>query len=181
MCTGASFAELASMYPTAGGQYHYVHALSSKNTAKPLSWIAGWISVFGWQSLAASAPFLAGTMIQGLLVLSDPTYAFQRWHGTLFYWAVILIATLINVFGAKLLPAVENVSMVFHVTLFFVMLLVLVIMTPEKHSASFVFTEFVNNSGWNSDGVAWCIGLLSSCYVFVGPSSTSTIHFRCRN
>lgn len=37
-----------------------------------------------------------------------------------------------------------------------------------KNSASFVFTEFVNSSGWESDGVSWLVGLISAVYPFLG-------------
>ncbi|KAG9784595.1 hypothetical protein KCU88_g2727, partial [Aureobasidium melanogenum] len=39
----ASIAELASMMPTAGGQYHWVSELSPKSTQKFLSYIVGWL------------------------------------------------------------------------------------------------------------------------------------------
>ncbi|KAK4891677.1 hypothetical protein LTR27_009685 [Elasticomyces elasticus] len=168
ICTGASFAEIASMYPTAGGQYVFVASLSNGRFSRQLSWAAGWISVFAWQSLAASAPFLAGTMIQGLLVLNDPTYVYKRWHGMLLYWAILLLAALVNVLGGRMLPMIENMTMALHVALFFALLIALLTSAPTYQPASFVFTEFVNNSGWSSDGIAWSIGLLSSCYVFVG-------------
>ncbi|TQN66234.1 Choline transport protein [Colletotrichum shisoi] len=37
-----------------------------------------------------------------------------------------------------------------------------------KNNASFVFTEFVNSSGWESDGVSWLVGLISAVYPFLG-------------
>ena len=42
------------------------------------------------------------------------------------------------------------------------------VMTKDKHSASYVFTTFTNNSGWSSDGVAFCIELLTCQYGFGG-------------
>jgi hypothetical protein len=39
---------------------------------------------------------------------------------------------------------------------------------PEANSAAFVFTEFRNSTGWSSDGVAWCLGMLTSCYILAG-------------
>nr|UYX75825.1 amino acid permease [Colletotrichum asianum] len=38
----------------------------------------------------------------------------------------------------------------------------------EKNSASFVFTEVYNETGWSSDGVAWLVGLISTVYPFLG-------------
>lgn len=41
LATCASIAELASMFPTAGGQYHFVALLSPKRYKEFLSWMAG--------------------------------------------------------------------------------------------------------------------------------------------
>lgn len=154
--------------PSAGGQYHFVAELSPESICGPLSWVAGWLTMFGWQSVAASAPFLAGTMVQGLIVLNDPTYVFKRWHGTLLYWAILVVALVINIWGSRILPHVEYATMVLHVALFIVLLVVICVVSPTKNSATFVFTDFENETGWRNDGVAWCVGMLSSAYVLVG-------------
>jgi choline transport protein len=59
-------------------------------------------------------------------------------------------------------------AMVIHVTMFFVTMIVLLACTSPKHSASYVFTNFSNTSGWKSNGVAFCVGLLSTVYGFIG-------------
>lgn len=41
----------------------------------------------------------------------------------------------------------------------------LLVTTPDKHSASYVFTRVVNQTGWNSDGLAFLLGLLSVQWV----------------
>lgn len=117
---------------------------------------------------AASAPFLAGTMIQGLLVLNYETYVFKRWHGTLLYWAILVVSAATNILCSRILPLIENLSLAFHVCAFVVVLVVVCVVSPSKHDAAFVFGNIINTSGWASNGVAWCIGLLSSCYVMIG-------------
>ncbi|KAL2828349.1 GABA permease [Aspergillus pseudoustus] len=168
IATALSLSECASMCPTTGGQYHYVALLSPRKLSAPFSYTAGWITVFGWQAVAGSAPFLAGTMIQGLLVLNNPGYVYERWHGTLLYWAVLAVALVINTMAIKLLPAIEVTMMILHVGLYVVLLIAMLVLAPTKGSASFVFTTFTNSSGWENDGVAWCIGMLSAAYVMVG-------------
>jgi len=48
-------------------------------------------------------------------------------------------------------------------------------MTPHKHDAKFVFTEFQNNTGWDSDFVSWCVGLLAALYAYF--SLDTATHF----
>ncbi|PYI06804.1 putative GABA permease [Aspergillus sclerotiicarbonarius CBS 121057] len=168
LATAASLSELASMYPTAGGQYHFTAKLAPEKLKNTLSWAIGWIGTFGWISFAASAPFLAATMIQGLVVLNHETYEMERWQSTLIYWALVGLGTVINIWGSRLLSFVEGMSLLVHICAFIANVAVMWACSPTKHSAEFVFTSFVNNSGWSSNGVAWSIGLLSSCYVLAG-------------
>lgn len=49
---------------------------------------------------------------------------------------------------------------VVHVLAFVIIVIILGVMAP-KNTASFVFVEFTNNSGWTSDGASWLVGLLS--------------------
>lgn len=112
-------------------------------------------------------------MIQGLLVLNYDSYVFQRWHGTLLYWAILVLSALVNILGSRWLPLVENLSLLFHVGAFIVALVTICVVSPAKHDPKFVFVESINESGWTNNGVAWCVGLLSSCYVLVGMSCLS--------
>lgn len=50
---------------------------------------------------------------------------------------------------------------------FIAIFLTLAVMAP-KNSASFVFVETYNRTGWSSDGVAWLVGLISTVYPFLG-------------
>ena len=48
-------------------------------------------------------------MIQALLILNYPsTYVYHRWHGTLIYWAIILLGIVVNTVFAKWLPKLEG-------------------------------------------------------------------------
>lgn len=123
---------------------------------------------FGWQALAASAPFLGGTLIETLVQFNHDSYVPERWHGTMMYWVIVLLATLTCIFGNKTLPLIQNLTLILHIVLFVVVVVVICAVSPTRHTATFVFAEFINNSGWSSNGVAWCIGMLSSCYVLIG-------------
>lgn len=83
------------------------------------------------------------------------------------------MALFVNTTGSRALPRIEIAMMAVHVALFFALLVVLVVMSPTKQTAETVFTSFQNNSGWDSDVVAWCVGLLSSCYALVGYDSVT--------
>ncbi|KAK4065889.1 uncharacterized protein Triagg1_8441 [Trichoderma aggressivum f. europaeum] len=47
-CVAASLGELSSIWPTAGGQYHFVYALCTERWRKPMSFVVGWANIVGW-------------------------------------------------------------------------------------------------------------------------------------
>jgi choline transport protein len=77
LAVNTSMAEMASMAPTSGGQYHWVSEFSPRRHQKILSFITGWFCVLGWQTGAANTAFLAGTQIQGLIIVSPPLNMIQ--------------------------------------------------------------------------------------------------------
>jgi choline transport protein len=109
-------------------------------------------------------------MIQGLVVLNYPNYSYERWHGTMIYCAFLALAALVNIFAIRIMPLLLHATFALHVGLWVVLITVICVISPSKNSAEFVFTTYINESGWSSDGVAFSIGLLSSAYVLAGQS-----------
>ena len=167
LLTAASLAEMASMAPTSGGQYHWVSMLAPPKYSVFLSWITGWNAVLGWIANLTAGVWFSGTMIQGLLVLNYPSYIYERWHGTLILFAVLLSCFIVNTVLARIFPHIETFALVLHITGFFAILLPLVVLGP-KGSPSSVFVQFTDIAGWDSNGLAWFVGLISSNLPFVG-------------
>ncbi|KAK2471405.1 hypothetical protein H9L39_17636 [Fusarium oxysporum f. sp. albedinis] len=162
-----SLGEIASIFPTAGGQYHWVAALTPSSIRSSASFVTGWISIGGQIVLTSSAAFSAGLQTQALVMVNDSSYVPQRWQGMLFYWAILIYALVMNIWGHRLLPFTNTVSGIIHVVGFVAVVIVLGVMSP-KNSAEFVFTEVTNYSGWSNEGVSWLLGLLSTVYPFLG-------------
>ncbi|KAK4958973.1 hypothetical protein LTR10_003772 [Elasticomyces elasticus] len=171
LALAASLAEMASLCPIAGAQYHWTYMFAPPRFAAFITWMQGWITVFAWQATATSVVYLTATQIQGLIILNHASYIPQRWHGTLLMWAVVAVLFSVNVWAVRLLPLLEMVGGACHVVFFIILLVTLVTLAPHS-SAEFVFTDFVNGGGWSSDGVSWCIGLLTVVYCFVGFDGT---------
>ncbi|KAL1646326.1 hypothetical protein SLS58_003283 [Diplodia intermedia] len=167
-------AEMASMFeiPLAGGQYNWVAVLSPPSCSKFLSYTTGWLCVIGWQCTVASAGYLSGTLIQGLLVLNYPDYEFQRWHGTLLHIAVILVALFFNTITKPLLPIVELILLGLHVVGFFALIIPLVDLAPHA-SPKEVFATFYNGGDWSTDGLSFFVGLTATMFAFVGCDAAS--------
>ncbi|KAF8867268.1 amino acid transporter-like protein [Acephala macrosclerotiorum] len=170
MATVASLAEMASMMPLSGGQYHWVSILAPARWAKFLSYITGWLTVIGWQAGQASVAFIAASMIQALAIQNHPDYAPTRWQGTLIFYAVIVFIVFINTFLARWLPKIEGLILCLHILGFFGILIPLVYLAPHG-SAKDVFATFINGGGWATDGTSFFVGLITSVFSFLGADS----------
>ncbi|KAH8703268.1 putative amino acid permease [Talaromyces proteolyticus] len=166
--TFAMLSEMVSMAPTSGGQYHWCSMLAAPNAMKFSSYVTGWLTVVGWQATFATACYLSGTIIQGLIALANPTYVAHPWHSTLLYWAVVAFGLFINtVGGATLLPKFEGLILVLHIIGFFAVLIPLVYMS-EHVSAEEVFAAWENDGGWETQGVSFFVGLIGVVFAFAG-------------
>ena len=153
--------------PLAGGPFNWVSILSPPRYKNFLSYIAGWLTVISWQVLGAGTAYLAGTEIQGLLILNRPSYNFQRWHGTLLFYAIVAFALFINTYLGRHLPQIESMVLFFHILGFFGILIPLVYLAPHRPTNE-VFTTLLNTGKWESDGLAFFVGLVSAMNSFPG-------------
>lgn len=166
-----TMAELASMAPTAGGQYHWVWMLAPPWCRKFLSYIMGGLVICGWQGILAGGGYFGGALIVGLIQLNHDDYVPELWHGTLLFWAIVILAVLVNTLTTNLLPKIETFILVLHVVGFFAVLIPVVHLTPNKASAHDVFTQFANGGAWPSQALSFFIGLIGSVYAMFGCDS----------
>jgi choline transport protein len=106
-------------------------------------------------------------MIQGLITLNSSTYDPKPYQVTLLLWAAIFFAVFINTVVSSALPKVEGLMLILHVLGFFGILIPLVYLSP-KTDASTVFTTFLNEGGWQTQGLSFMIGLIGPVFNFLG-------------
>jgi choline transport protein len=147
----ASLAELESMAPTSGGQYHWVSEFSPEKYQRFLSYAVGWMSSLGWISSVASSVFVVTTMVEAMIEVTSPDFGFPNWQYTLIMIAFLFITIFFNTWGSPYLPLIETASLYGHLGGFIVVMIPLLVMCP-KNSASEVFTSVVNSGGWSSKG-----------------------------
>lgn len=139
----ASLSELASMAPTAGGQYHWVSMLAPHHSRKFFSYVTGWLTAWGWQANVASVSYISGTLVQGLITMTHPSYDPKPWHAVLLFWAAVSFAVFVNTVIGRLLPRVEGLILVVHILGFFAVILPLIFFGRHQ-DASKVFGTFLN-------------------------------------
>ena len=127
----------------------------------------GWLTVLGWQAFVASVGFLNGTMIQGLIILTDPSYVPHPWHGVMLFWGVIFFGVAINTVIGRWLPQFEGLILILHILGFFAILFPLVILGPHAQPSQ-VFQTFINSGSWPTNGLSFFVGLLGNVFAFFG-------------
>ncbi|KAF2102431.1 amino acid transporter-like protein [Rhizodiscina lignyota] len=163
----ASLAEMASMCPTAGGQYHWVSEFAPPSIQKELSYTVGWLCAMGWQVYLAGICFMVGSVLQGLIVLNDDSYVWHSWHGTLLTIAVIVFSIAFNTILADRLPYIEIVAVAIHFLGLFGIIIPLWV-TADRGNAHDVLLTFTNTGGWQSTGLACMIGVVTPVGLLIG-------------
>ncbi|KAK3670939.1 hypothetical protein LTR78_009217 [Recurvomyces mirabilis] len=161
-----SLAEMASMAPTSGGQYHWVSEFAPPRHQGWLSYFTGWMSTLSWQAGTASGPFLVGTLIQSMIYVNDETYVGTNWQGMMFVWAITLVVYFCNVYGGRAMPVFQNLMLILHVFGFLTIIVCLWVLAP-RNPAHVVFTQFSNGGGWSSMGVSLMIGQITAIYACI--------------
>jgi amino acid transporter len=150
-----SMAELTSAFPTAGGPYWW----SAKLASPGWSWITGWFNIVGLIGIVAGVGYGAAFFLQATLAdyglnifginfaTSNPTTIL---HENFLLFLIILVGyTLVNIFADRLLAIFNNISVGWHV-LGVLVIIALIIFVPAHHqSASFVFGQRLNNTGFH--------------------------------
>jgi choline transport protein len=89
----------------------------------------------------------------------------QPWHVFIGYQATNAAAFIFNCYG-RILPAVSTVALYTSLVSFFIALVVVPASAPTHQDARFVFANFVNNTGWSSNGIAFIVGLVNTSWAY---------------
>ncbi|KAI9730379.1 MAG: hypothetical protein M1834_005889 [Cirrosporium novae-zelandiae] len=165
-----SLAEMSSMAPTSSGQPHWVSEFAPRQYQRFLSYIIGWLCVMGWQTGAAINSYLVTALVQGLIILHNPEYIPEGWHGTLMIIATAFMGIFINTFLVKKLPLIEMTAFIVHIVGFFIVVIPMWVMAPHN-SAAKVFTKFEDNGNWGNMGLACLVGMTGAIFGLIGPDS----------
>ncbi|KAG8902031.1 hypothetical protein FRC00_002733 [Tulasnella sp. 408] len=193
LAIAASLAEICSVFPTSGGVYYWSHLLSKPRYAPIASWITGWLGLVGNWTVTLSINFSFALLILSAISLWNEDFVATAWQTVLCFWAVMLVCTVINIWGNKWLDKVgkeregQNIKLMlsshFHppeqlntICIYWTAASVLIILvtvlakspSSAKRSGKFVFSEYdASASGWPT-GWAFFVGLLQAAYTLTG-------------
>lgn len=159
ICVAISLGELASAYPNAGGQYYWASQLAPEKIRSTISFIVG---IVGWISsvfTAASVVLVIPQMAIGMMILSNPDMVSKPWMVFVGFQATNLFVFGFNCFS-RILPTISHFVLGMSLTTIVIVFVSVLAASPSFQPASFVFTTFVNTSGWTSRGVTLLTGAI---------------------
>ncbi|KEF08394.1 MULTISPECIES: amino acid permease [Streptomyces] len=168
MFVGAGLAEVTSAYPTSGALYFMADRLGGKRWG----WYTGWLNLLGLLGAIAGIDYGCALFAGAFAGLQ---WGFEPTPGSLMviYVCVLALHAALNLFGVRLVGILNSVSVWWHLA--GVALIVGVLwLVPSRHQpVSFVFTTFVNETGWHSTLYVALIGLLLAQYTFSGYDASA--------
>jgi amino acid transporter len=147
---GLAMAEVCASYPTAGGLYYWSAKLAKRNSPA-WSWFTGWFNLLGQIAVTAGIDF-------GLAFFTTAFLNYTVNYGTapkdviLIYAIVLFLHGLMNTFGISLVALLNDVSVWWHLLGVATIVGVLAFVPDHHQSASFVFSKFVNGTGFKFPG-----------------------------
>lgn len=179
-----TIAEMASAYPTAGGQYVWSAIMSGalrereqelngrveKPKRHPWAFVVGWLTLFEWIVIVAAVSIIASQAVFGLVQTFNPDFVIERWQVFLIFELVNTNALVANIFYVNKLPNLGTFFLILS-NVVFVLLITVIPATAKTHQSNkFVWTGWENETGWTSKFVVVATGLVNpgkSCLVTV--------------
>jgi amino acid transporter len=158
---GLCMSELVSAFPTSGGIYWW----ASKLGGAKAGYYTGWLNLIGLLAIVASVAYGCATFFDLTLDIYSKSWAahYSLTRVFIIFVIVLLLAALVNIFSSRLLAALNNISVWWHVAGASLVVLILLIAPSHHASVSSVFTHTVNNTGFfggHTGGMAFFFGVL---------------------
>ncbi|KAI5363707.1 putative amino acid/polyamine transporter I, amino acid permease [Septoria linicola] len=172
-------AELVSAYPTAGGMYFVPAKIVPQKHLPIWTWIIGWCNFLGQACGVASIAYTLGQMMLAMKSmrseLIDGVYGYspQPWQivvialGMLVIFGCICSLTTKGLYRLIVWFAPINILATLGICI------ALLVLTEDKRSASFVFTDFRDGSGYGSKGWSFLLGFLNVAWVMTDYDGTT--------
>src|SRR5215469_12931902 len=174
-----NFAEVTSHYPIAGSVFQWTKYLARRGYA----WFNGWMYLFAGiltvTAVVATIPIALIPTIDGLpSLVGAKEWTIQPTLGTSLVVALItlVVITVLNIYGVRLVAIVNNTGVVFEILGMFVFALILAIF--HNHQGVHVIT---NSGGLPVTPSIFLAGMFMSLFVIYGFDTASTLSEETRD
>ena len=129
--------------------------------------VSGWLTVAGWQANVASSSYVTAVLVQGFIQVVKPSYTPHPWHATLLLYAAVAWGIFATTVLGTALPQIESLFAIVLILGYFGVLVPLACLGPHGNAHE-VFTKFLNEGGWSSQGLSFFVGISGNAFLFLG-------------
>lgn len=138
-----------------------------------MGFFAGWWNALAWIFGTTSLSSVLASLILAMYGLFHPDYVYQRWHTFVTFLICTWCCCGVVLFANKLLPTINKIGLFLILAGVAITILVCAIMptaTGSGHASSaFVWRDFLNQTGYTSDGFAFVAGMLNASFAVGTP------------
>ena len=150
LAVAASMAELASVYPTAGGLYYWAFRLGGRQWA----WVTAWLNMIGQVTATAGINVAAAIYIIGAasrMFHLPETLPLTNWYFQLGVMVLITIPqVLINIYGIRLTARINDFSVLWHIGGVAIIAALLIVAGKYHNSFSFLLSKTTVANPWET-------------------------------
>ncbi|KAL8959294.1 MAG: hypothetical protein Q9193_003817, partial [Seirophora villosa] len=163
--------EVASAFPSAGGQYHCTYILAPTKHKKFAAFTVGWMTLLGWWVVTCSGLSLCAISVAGMINFWHESFEAARWQVYLIYLASLFLtgsprkAAAPLFVSPKIVPRFVRAALYLSVTGFFVIFCMVLGLRKSTQPGSFITRSGQGTSGWNP-GTAWVLGVGNALYAY---------------
>ncbi|KAI9245733.1 amino acid permease-domain-containing protein [Helicostylum pulchrum] len=169
---GLSLAEICSAYPITGGLYIWVSKLAPPEWVPIMCWLTGWCNWLGLVAITSADLGLA-QFIASIIHISDENNSPSIYWQYGIFIVIAVVHGIINSVSVRYNGFFNQTSLYWHLVGTLLLVIVALVITPNKASAKWVFTNFENETGFSSSGYGFLIGLLQCQYTLSGFDSAA--------
>ncbi|CAH0028561.1 unnamed protein product [Clonostachys rhizophaga] len=178
LAVAITLAELASVYPTAGGQYHFTSILCPQKVNRAVSYACGLAAVSSWVFLAAAITTLSAQLLLAVPAFYIETYTPLAWHYFMVYQAINIVLLLYNIYCLKRAPWTHDIGFALSLLMFLIILVTCLALSTKNNSET-IWTGFDNTTGWPA-GVTFLTGLVTPASMYGGIDAVLHLAEECK-
>ncbi|KAJ9646171.1 hypothetical protein H2204_000834 [Knufia peltigerae] len=177
----ASLAEYCSLWPNAGGQAFYTQMVAPEKYRRFLSYTVSYCVLVCEVSVAAGCALNSANIVNTFVDITHPNIEWKPYMTFLIYCGFLILPLITGVLaGSRYGAQLQFFAGCFNVGGLVVWAIVFLVMA-EKTDAKFVFTDFINNSGWNSDAWVFILSFYTPIYGLYGTDGVMHLSEEMKN
>ncbi|KAF7597026.1 hypothetical protein BBP40_011392 [Aspergillus hancockii] len=173
-------AELASAFPASGGPYHYTYMLSPEKYRFFLAYLVGWLSMLAWLFAACSVCVYTARSLLAIGSLYNVAYTATQWQVWTVYTGIVASSASIMCLLPRVMPLMNSILFWMSVLGLLASTTALLAASGATRPGSAVFTEWVNQTGWN-DGIAFLLAVGQCMFSFMCLDAASQFSEQIQN